>query len=107
MKTDMFATPDQNISVYNTLQLRESADKPIRVGVVGAGATGRAIALQLGTPLPGIRLAGISNRTTANTERAHCGRPAFQAGSQWILRLKLRVLYRAVRLLLQIILRFS
>ena len=38
--------------------------------MIGAGATGRAIALQLGTPVPGIRLAGIVNRTAAHAERA-------------------------------------
>jgi predicted homoserine dehydrogenase-like protein len=38
--------------------------------MVGAGATGRAIALQLGTPAPGIRLVAIANRTPANAERA-------------------------------------
>jgi predicted homoserine dehydrogenase-like protein len=38
--------------------------------MVGAGATGRAIALQLGTPAPGIRLVGIANRTPAHAERA-------------------------------------
>src|SRR6516225_1256330 len=43
----------------------EAAGSPIRVGMVGAGATGRAIVLQLGTPVPGIRLAAIANRTTA------------------------------------------
>jgi len=52
------------------LQEREAAGRPIRVGMVGAGATGRAIALQLGTPVPGIRLAGISARTPAHGERA-------------------------------------
>jgi predicted homoserine dehydrogenase-like protein len=38
--------------------------------MVGAGATGRAIALQLGTPAPGIRLVAIANRTPTNGERA-------------------------------------
>jgi predicted homoserine dehydrogenase-like protein len=38
--------------------------------MIGAGATGRAIALQLGTPVPGIRLAGIANRTLERGERA-------------------------------------
>jgi len=52
------------------LQDREAKGTPVRVGVVGAGATGRAIALQLGTPPPGIRLAGIANRTVAHGERA-------------------------------------
>ena len=61
--------PDNN-AVYNVLQLRENEGRPIRVAVIGAGATGRAIALQLGTPVPGMRLAGIANRTTAHAERA-------------------------------------
>lgn len=52
------------------LQLRENEGRPIRVGMIGAGATGRAISLQLGTPVRGIRLAGIANRTPANAERA-------------------------------------
>jgi predicted homoserine dehydrogenase-like protein len=38
--------------------------------MVGAGATGRAIALQLGTPVPGMRLVAIANRTPAHGERA-------------------------------------
>jgi predicted homoserine dehydrogenase-like protein len=59
-----------NTSVYNSLQQRESAGRPVRVGVVGAGATGRAIALQLGTPVPGMRLVALANRTAANGERA-------------------------------------
>lgn len=52
------------------LREREVAGHPIRVGMVGAGATGRAIALQLATPAPGIRLMAISNRTPAHAERA-------------------------------------
>src|SRR5438445_11629299 len=52
------------------LQERERTGHPIRVGMVGAGATGRAIALQLGTPVPGIRLVAIANRTIAHGERA-------------------------------------
>lgn len=58
------------MSLDRELQSRETANRPIRVGMVGAGATGRAIALQLGTPVPGIRLVGIANRTTENAERA-------------------------------------
>jgi predicted homoserine dehydrogenase-like protein len=48
----------------------ETNARPIRVGLVGAGATGRAIALQLGTPVPGIRLVAIANRTRLHGERA-------------------------------------
>lgn len=49
---------------------REAKGQPIRVGMVGAGATGRAIAMQLGTPVPGMRLMAIANRTPAHGERA-------------------------------------
>ena len=58
------------MNVDTALRRRESEGRPIRVALIGAGATGRAIALQLGTPVPGIRLAGIANRTAAHAERA-------------------------------------
>jgi predicted homoserine dehydrogenase-like protein len=49
----------------------EAKGCPIRVGMVGAGATGRAIAMQLGTPVPGIRIVAIANRTPEHGERAY------------------------------------
>src|SRR3954453_8889658 len=58
------------MSVDLLLQEREASGRQIRVGIVGAGATGRAIALQLGTPVPGMRLVAIANRTLENGERA-------------------------------------
>src|SRR5690348_10258555 len=58
------------MSIDTALQHREASGQPIRVGMVGAGATGRAIALQLGTPVTGIRLVAIANRTRAHAERA-------------------------------------
>jgi len=58
------------MSVDEALREREAAGRPIRVGMVGAGATGRAIALQLGTPVPGIRLVAIANRMPEHGERA-------------------------------------
>lgn len=58
------------MNVDTALQHREAEGRPIRVALIGAGATARAIALQLGTPVPGIRLAGIANRTPAHAERA-------------------------------------
>ena len=58
------------MNVDTALRERESKGDPIRVGMVGAGATGRAIALQLGTPVPGIRLVAIANRTPEHGERA-------------------------------------
>jgi predicted homoserine dehydrogenase-like protein len=56
--------------IDTVLQEREFKSQPIRVGMVGAGAAGRAIALQLGTPVPGIRLMAIANRTVEHGERA-------------------------------------
>jgi predicted homoserine dehydrogenase-like protein len=56
--------------VDTALQELEAKGRPIRVGMVGAGANARSIALQLGTPVPGIRLVAISNRTIAHGERA-------------------------------------
>jgi predicted homoserine dehydrogenase-like protein len=61
----------RNLAIYNALADREATGKPIRVGMIGAGATGRAIALQLGTPVRGMRLVGISNRTPGHAERAY------------------------------------
>ena len=60
----------RNTAIYSLLQMREAEQRPIRVGVIGAGATGRAIALQLGTPVAGMRLAAMSNRTPQHAERA-------------------------------------
>jgi len=59
--------------VDTALREREATGQPIRVGMVGAGATGRAIALQLGTPVPGMRLVAIANRTPEHGERAFRG----------------------------------
>lgn len=58
------------MTVDTALKRRQAEERPIRVALIGAGATGRAVALQLGTPVPGIRLAGIANRTAKNAERA-------------------------------------
>jgi predicted homoserine dehydrogenase-like protein len=59
------------MTIDTALQERETNGHPIRVGMVGAGATGRAIALQLATPVPGMRLVAIANRTPANVERTY------------------------------------
>ncbi len=56
--------------VDTALRELEATGRPIRVGMVGAGASGRPIALQLGTPVSGIRLVAIANRTTEHGERA-------------------------------------
>ena len=71
MNIETMNAPVRNTAVYNILQVREAERRPIRVGMVGAGATGRAIALQLGTPVPGVRLVGVANRTPAHGERVY------------------------------------
>ena len=58
------------MTIDTALREREILGRPIRVGLVGAGATGRAIALQLGTPVAGMRLVAIANRTPEHAERA-------------------------------------
>src|SRR5260370_37836321 len=65
--------------VDTALRERETSGQPIRVGMVGAGAKGRAIALQLGTPVPGIRLVALANRTLSHGERAFR-----EAGINWV-----------------------
>jgi predicted homoserine dehydrogenase-like protein len=49
---------------------REKACRPIRVAMVGAGVTGRMVALQLLTPIGGMRLVAIANRTLDRAARA-------------------------------------
>lgn len=50
------------IIVDKALQRRKSEGKPIRVGMVGAGAMGKAIARQILTAVPGMELVAIANR---------------------------------------------
>ncbi len=57
-------------AIDQELAARAESGRPIQVALVGAGATGRAIALQLATSVPGIRLAAVVNRTRARAEQA-------------------------------------
>lgn len=59
------------IIVDKALERRESEDRPIRVGLVGAGFMGRGLALQVLSSMPGMHLAAISNRTISEAERAY------------------------------------
>lgn len=56
--------------VDSALRRLEEKGEPIRVGLVGAGAMGRAIAFQILQITPGLRLVAIANRTLANAEAA-------------------------------------
>jgi predicted homoserine dehydrogenase-like protein len=63
------------IIVDRALAARAEAGKPIRVGLIGAGFQGRAIARQLLTAVPGIDLVAIANRTLPRARQAFtdCG----------------------------------
>jgi predicted homoserine dehydrogenase-like protein len=59
------------IVVDELLRERARQGNPIRVGLVGAGAAARMIAIQLLTPVEGIRLVVIANRTPAKGARIY------------------------------------
>ena len=59
------------ILVDTALDRREREGNPIRVGLVGAGYMGRGVALQFLTPLTGMRLVAIANRTLSEANRAY------------------------------------
>ena len=59
------------VAVADTvLAQRESDGSPVRVAMVGAGVTARMIALQLATPIPGMRLVAIANHKIENPIQA-------------------------------------
>lgn len=59
------------IIVDTALEERVRQGNPIRVGIVGAGFSGRTIAYQMVTGTPGLRVVAISNRTLAHAEGAY------------------------------------
>ena len=58
------------IIVDKALQARAESGMPIRVALVGAGFMGRGFVNQVINSVPGMELAAICNRTSANAERA-------------------------------------
>src|SRR3712207_732503 len=50
------------IIVDTALAQRAREGRPVRVGMIGAGAMGRGIARQIVQSVPGLRLAAIANR---------------------------------------------
>ena len=59
------------ILVDTALEARERAGKPLKIGLVGAGFSGRNIAHQLVTSVPAIRLVAICNRTISTALDAY------------------------------------
>jgi len=58
------------IIVDAALRRRAEAGEPVRVGIVGAGAMGRGITLQIAHHVPGMQVVAIANRTPETAERA-------------------------------------
>ncbi|MEX2424317.1 MAG: Gfo/Idh/MocA family oxidoreductase [Acidimicrobiia bacterium] len=59
------------IIVDKALEEREAQGRPIRVGLIGAGALGAGVARQYVTSTPGQRLVAISNRTIGKAGDAY------------------------------------
>ena len=59
------------IIVDTALKKRQQDGNPVRVGMIGAGYMGRAIAYQFLKAVEGMRLVAISNRTIAQAEKAY------------------------------------
>jgi predicted homoserine dehydrogenase-like protein len=63
------------IIVDTALKKRELQNRPIQVGIIGAGYMGRGMALQIESAIPGMRVAALYNRTpeTAKAALQQCG----------------------------------
>src|SRR5688500_6621189 len=59
------------IIIDTALAKRKADNNPIRVGIVGAGFMGKAIALQICSSVPGMELVAISNRTIKKAEQSY------------------------------------
>lgn len=59
------------IIVDQALEKRQRENRPIRVGMIGAGFMARGIALQMFTAVQGMRLVAISNRSLDGAVRAY------------------------------------
>ena len=59
------------IILDTALAKRASDEKPIRVGMIGAGFMARGVALQVATASPGIRIVAIANRTLQKAFQAY------------------------------------
>jgi len=57
-------------TLERALAQREAEGRPIRIGLIGAGYMGRGVALQLCTPLVGMRLVAIANRHVEGAQQA-------------------------------------
>ena len=58
------------IIVDRALRQRQAEGRPVKVGMVGAGAMGRMLALQITTVVPGMEVVAIANRTVERARQA-------------------------------------
>ncbi len=58
------------IIIDDTLRKRQEENKPIRVGLIGAGFMGSGVALQIIKTVPGIELTAVSNRNIDKARKA-------------------------------------
>lgn len=73
------------IILDKALHKLEKENKPIRVGLVGAGFAGRGLAIQFLEGIPGMRLAAVSNRTLSYAQQTYSEsniRDATEVGTQ-------------------------
>ena len=59
------------IIVDTALARRVEERRPVRVGMIGAGAMGRGIARQIIRSVPGLRMAAISNRNVNRAQQVY------------------------------------
>ncbi len=59
------------IIVDTALRKRQEENRPVRVGMIGAGFMGRGIALQIANYVPGMELVAIANRNIQTARRAY------------------------------------
>jgi len=59
------------IIVDTALKKREEENRPVKVGIVGAGFMGKGIVLQIQQFVPGMEVVAISNRTIDNAAKAY------------------------------------
>ena len=62
---------DKVILIDKALEERKTKNKPVRVGMIGAGFMGRGIALQICSSITGMELVAISNRHIEGAGRAY------------------------------------
>ena len=61
------------ILVDQALKRRQEEGRPVRVGIVGAGAMGRMITLQILQCVPGMEVVAVANRTLDRARAALLG----------------------------------